>query len=64
MVEHQLDDADVDAIGEQPASAFMPQVVPAEIDPLELLGSLERGSAGLSRGFGGGKDGSNRSAAF
>jgi len=52
MVEHQLDDADVDAIGEQPASAFMPQVVPAEIDPLELLGSLERGSAGLSRGFG------------
>jgi hypothetical protein len=35
--QHQLDDADVDAVGEQPAGAFLPQVVPAEIDPLELL---------------------------
>jgi hypothetical protein len=33
--EHQLNDTDVDAVREQAARAFVPQVVPAEIDPLE-----------------------------
>ena len=37
MAEHELNDPNVDAIGEQSASAFMPEVVPAEIDPLKLL---------------------------
>ena len=37
MAEHQLDDPDVDAVGQQAARAFVPQVVPAKIDPLELL---------------------------
>ena len=37
VAEHQLDDADVDAIGQQPARAFVPEIVPAEIDSLELL---------------------------
>jgi hypothetical protein len=31
--EHHLNDADVDAVREQAARAFVPQVVPAEIDP-------------------------------
>ena len=48
VAEHQLNDADVDAVGMQPAGAFVPQVVPAEIDPLELLtipgGTLSRRS--------------------
>jgi hypothetical protein len=35
--EHQLDDADVDAVGKQPTCAFMPQVVPPQIDVLQLL---------------------------
>jgi hypothetical protein len=35
--EHQLNDPDVDAIGQQPARAFVTQVVPAEVDPFELL---------------------------
>ncbi len=37
MAEHQLDDPDVDAIRQQPARAFVSEVVPAEIDPLQLL---------------------------
>jgi hypothetical protein len=37
VAEHQLDDSDVDAVGQQPAGAFVPEVVPAKIDPLELL---------------------------
>lgn len=37
MAEHQLDDADVDAVGEEAAGAFVPKVMPAEIDRLELL---------------------------
>jgi hypothetical protein len=36
--EHQLDDADVDPVRQQPTGALMPQVMPAEIDPLDLLG--------------------------
>jgi len=32
--EHQMDDADIDAIGQETAGAFVPQVVPAEIDVL------------------------------
>ena len=35
VAEHQLDDADVDAVRQQAARAFVPQVVPAEIDPFE-----------------------------
>jgi hypothetical protein len=30
--EHQLDDANVDAVGEQPAGALVSQVVPAQVD--------------------------------
>ena len=37
MSEHQLNDPDVDAIREQSTRAFVAQVVPAEIDPFELL---------------------------
>ena len=37
VAEHQLNDPNVDAISEQSARAFMPEVVPAEIDPLKLL---------------------------
>ena len=37
MTEHQLDDPDIDAVGQQPAGAFVPEVVPAEIDVPELL---------------------------
>ena len=37
MSEHQLNDPDVDTVREQPARAFVAQVVPAEIDPLKLL---------------------------
>jgi hypothetical protein len=37
VAEHQLDDADVDAVGEQPASAFVPQVMPAKIDLAKLF---------------------------
>jgi hypothetical protein len=43
VAEHQLDDADVDAIRKQPACAFVPEVVPAEVDPLELL-TIPRGA--------------------
>ena len=43
MAEHELDDPDVDTVGQQPACAFMPQVVTAEIDPLELL-AISRGA--------------------
>ena len=34
---HQLDDADVHTVGEEAAGAFLPKVMPAEIDPLDLL---------------------------
>ena len=37
MPEHQLNDPDVDAIRQESTRAFMPEVVPMEIDPLELL---------------------------
>jgi hypothetical protein len=37
VAEHQLNDPDVDAVSQQPARAFVPQIVPAEVDPLELL---------------------------
>jgi len=36
VAEHQLDDPDVDAVRKEPAGAFVPEVVPAEIDPLKL----------------------------
>jgi hypothetical protein len=35
--EHELNDADLDAVRQQPTRALMPQVVPSEIDPLELF---------------------------
>ena len=47
--EHQLDDADVDAVGEQPAGALVPKVVPVEIDPLELLAVPGRACPGRPR---------------
>jgi hypothetical protein len=37
VAEHQLDDADVHAVGQEPAGAFVPKVMPAEIDLFELL---------------------------
>ena len=37
MAKHQLDDPDVHAIRQEPARAFVSEVVPAEIDPLKLL---------------------------
>ena len=37
MAEHQLNDADVDAIGEEATRAFVPQVVPSQIDLSQLL---------------------------
>jgi hypothetical protein len=37
VAEHQLDDADVDAIREQSTRALVAQIVPAEIDPFELF---------------------------
>jgi hypothetical protein len=35
--EHQLDDADVDAVRQEPAGTLVPQVVPVEIDPRERV---------------------------
>src|ERR1700720_4469807 len=35
--EHQLNDPDVDAIREESTRAFVPQVVPVEVDSLQLL---------------------------
>ena len=37
MSEHQLNDADVDAVREQATGALVAQVVPAKIDLLELF---------------------------
>jgi hypothetical protein len=37
MPEHQLNDADVHAVGEQPTRALVAQLVPAKIDLLELF---------------------------
>jgi hypothetical protein len=41
VAEHQLDDPDVDAIGQEPARAFVSKVVPTEIDSLHLNCSNE-----------------------
>jgi hypothetical protein len=57
VAEHQLDDPDVDAIRQQPAGPFVPQVVPAQVDtphlflvPLQaLLSAL--GSRPFARSF-------------
>jgi hypothetical protein len=35
--EHQLNDPDIDAVREQPTRALVAQVVPAEVDLLELF---------------------------
>ncbi len=48
VAEHQLDDPNVDAVRQEPARAFVSEVVPAEIDPLKLL-TIPRGT--LSRVF-------------
>ena len=37
VAEHQLDRSDVDAVSQQPAGAFVTQVVPVQIDLPELL---------------------------
>ena len=37
MAEHQLDDPDVDAVRMQPGGALVSQVVPTEVDPLQVL---------------------------
>ena len=37
MPEHQLDGADVDAVGEEPARALVTQIVPVQVDLPELL---------------------------
>ena len=37
MPEHQLDDPDVDTVCEKSTRAFVPEIVPAEVYPLELL---------------------------
>ena len=37
MTEHQLDDADIDAVGQQSARAFVTQVVPVQVDLFEPL---------------------------
>ena len=37
MAEHQLDDADVDAVREESTRAFVPQVVPAQIDTVRVV---------------------------
>jgi hypothetical protein len=39
--ERQLDDADVQAVHQQPASPFVTQVVPVPIDLLERRGMLD-----------------------
>jgi hypothetical protein len=35
--EHQLDDADIDPVGQQPARAFVTQVVPVQVDLLGVI---------------------------
>ncbi|HYE88666.1 MAG TPA: hypothetical protein VEA16_20030 [Vicinamibacterales bacterium] len=37
MTEHQLNDADIDSVSQQPARALVTQVVPVQIDLFELL---------------------------
>jgi hypothetical protein len=37
LPEHQLNDPDVDTVGQESTGPFVPKVMPAEIDPLELL---------------------------
>jgi hypothetical protein len=37
VAQHQLDDADVHAVSQEPAGALVSEVVPAEIDPPQLL---------------------------
>ena len=49
VTEHELNDADVDAVSEQPAGAFVPQVVPTEVDPLKLLAIPRDASAARLR---------------
>jgi hypothetical protein len=41
--EHQLDDADVDAVREEAARAFVTQVMPVQVD-LTQLGAIDAGS--------------------
>ena len=50
MTEHQLDDANIDSVGQQPARPFVTEVVPVQVDLFEPvaidpdpgLGSLRR----------------------
>jgi hypothetical protein len=45
--EHRLDDADIDAVGEQPAGALVSQIVPVQIELPQLLASTR--APGLAR---------------
>jgi hypothetical protein len=36
MTEHQLDRADIDAVRQEAAGAFVAQIVPVEVDLLQL----------------------------
>jgi hypothetical protein len=49
LSEHQLDDADVDTVGQEATGPFVPKIMPAEINPLELFAVLLRT---CSAGFG------------
>jgi hypothetical protein len=37
VTQHQLNRTDVDAVGQEAAGAFVPQVVPVQVDLAELL---------------------------
>jgi hypothetical protein len=45
MSEHQLNGADVDAVGQEPTGAFVPEIVPMKVD-LPQLGPIDA-STGL-----------------
>lgn len=47
--EHQLDNPDIDAVSQEATGAFVPEVVPAEVDLAELLAVPLRAGAGWSR---------------
>ena len=44
--EHQLDDPDVDAVSQEATGAFVPQVVPMQVDPQRLSVARVRGHRG------------------
>jgi hypothetical protein len=50
VAEHQLNDSDIDAVGKQPARAFVSEVVPPQIDFPKLLSVPFRAGSGRPRG--------------